>query len=206
MSENYFIENKETGKIELHFDKEKYMSLSNDDKSTIKSNFLFSRRSAAWVSRCKFPHLYRAREIALNLGLEDKGATGERLSFEDQENRRIEKAERRADRYEYKAEKAEQRAEQLQAPINRMHGDIAFFTQPNINTSAGRAFTNARNRMWASYEKGIEEFRKSNIICSARKLQGKQKRHLPRAFVNVVLTTRKRLFAHRIATLNTIKK
>ena len=147
MSENYFIENKETGKIELHFDKEKYMSLSNDDKSTIKSNFLFSRRSAAWVSRCKFPHLYRPREIALNLGLEDKGTTGERLSFEDQENRRIEKAERRADRYEYKAEKAEQRAEQLQAPINRMHGDIAFFTQPNINTSAGRAFTNKRNRM-----------------------------------------------------------
>ena len=130
-------------------------------KTKIKSNFLFSRYSSAWVSRCKFPNLYRPREIALSLGLEDHGVAGERLSFEDQENRRIEKAERRADRYEYKAEKAEQRAEQLQAPINRMHGDIAFFTQPNINTSAGRAFTNKRNRMWASYEKGFEEFRKS---------------------------------------------
>ena len=161
MLENYFIENKETGKIELHFEKEKYISLTAAEKSTIKSNFLFSRYSSAWVSRCKFPNLYRAREVALSLGLTDQGTTGERLSFEDQENRRIEKAERRADRYEYKAEKAEKRAEQLQAPINSMHGDIAFFTQPNINTAAGRAFTNKRNRMWASYEKGMEEFRKS---------------------------------------------
>lgn len=166
MSENYFIENKETGKIELHFEKDKYMSLTNDEKSSIKSNFLFSRYSKAWISRCKFPHLYRPREIALSLGLDDHGTIGDRLSFEQQENVRINKAERRADRYEYKAEKAIERANDLQAPINSMHGDIAFFTQPNINTAAGRAFTNKRNRMWASYEKGIEEFRKSEYYKS----------------------------------------
>ena len=161
MSENYFIENKETGKIELHFEKEKYMSLSNDEKSKIKSNFLFSRFSHAWISRCKFPNLYRPIEIAKSLGLENRGVIGERLSFEEQENKRIEKAERRADKYEYKAEKAEKKAQELQAPINNMHGDISFFTQPNINTSAGRAFTNRRNKMFASYERGFEEFRKS---------------------------------------------
>ena len=175
MNENYFVENKETGKIELHFEKEKYMALSADEKSEIKRNFLFSRYCSAWVSRCKFPHLYRPREIAMKLGLEDRGATGERLSFEQQENVRIEKAERRADRYEYKAEKAEKHAEQLQAPINSMHGDIAFFTQPNINTAAGRAFTNMRNRMWASYEKGMEEFRKSEYYLSRAEIARKAK-------------------------------
>ena len=161
MGNNYFIENKETGKIELHFDKAAYMALSEDQKRSIKSNYLFSRYSSAWVSRCKFPNLSYARRVAESLGLEDAGSTGDRLSFQEQQEQKIEKAERRADHYEYKAVKAEQEAERLQKPINDMHGDIAFFTQPNINTSAGRAFTNKRNRMWASWEKGMEEFRKS---------------------------------------------
>jgi len=158
---DYFIENKETGKIELYFDKSTYMALSDTEKQTIKSTFLFSRHTGAWISRCKFPRLYWARKVAEDLGLYNAGTTGERLTFEEQQERKIEKAEARADRYEYKAGKAEAKAEALQAPINRMHGDIAFFTQPNINTSAGRAFTRQRNRMWESYERGFDEFRKS---------------------------------------------
>lgn len=71
----------------------------------------------------------------------------------DYAERRAEKAERYAER----AEKARATADRLQKPINDMHGDIAFFTQPNINTSAGRAFTRQREKMFASYEKGFEE-------------------------------------------------
>lgn len=71
----------------------------------------------------------------------------------DYAERRAEKAERYAER----AKRSRATADRLQKPINDMHGDIAFFTQPNINTSAGRAFTNQRNRMFASYEKGFEE-------------------------------------------------
>lgn len=158
---DYFIENKETGKIELYFDKSTYMALTEQEKQSIKSNFLFSRYSKAWISRRKFPNLYLPRQIALDLGLSDNGAEGERLSFEEQQERKAERAEERADRYEAKAAAAEKKGEALQAPINRMSGDIAFFTQPNINTSAGRAFTRQRDRMWASYERGMDEFRKS---------------------------------------------
>lgn len=161
MSDNYFIENKETGKIELHFEKSAYMALSEDQKRNIKSNYLFSRYSSAWVSRCKFPNLSYARRVAVELGLEDRGSTGERLSFQEQQEQKIERAERRADYYDYKSDKAEKEAERLQKPINDMHGDISFFTQPNINSSAGRAFTNRRNRMWESWERGMDEFRKS---------------------------------------------
>lgn len=71
----------------------------------------------------------------------------------DYAERRAEKAER----YAECAEKARKNAERLQKPINDMHGDVAFFTQPNINTSAGRAFTRQREKMFASYEKGFEE-------------------------------------------------
>jgi len=159
--------NKETQKIELRFEKADYLALPEDKKREIKSNFLFSRRSGAWVSRCKFPNLYRAEAIAKSLGLENAGSVGEFLSFEEQQERKAERAEARADRYEYKSTKALKEGEKLQAPIESMRGDIAFFTQPNINSSAGRAFTRRRNRMWNAWERGFEEFKKSEYYQQA---------------------------------------
>lgn len=162
---SYYIINKETQKLEMHFDKADYMSLPDADKQKIKSNFLFSRYAGAWVSRAKFPNLYRAEQIAKGLGLENAGKVGETLTFAEQMERKAERAEARADRYEAKAEKAEKEGKRLQAPIDSMHGDISFFTQPNINTSAGRAFTRQRERMWAAWEKGFEEFRKAGYYA-----------------------------------------
>ena len=159
--DDYFIVNRETGKLELHFDKATYDALTEAQRQEIKSGFLWGRRSHCWISRCKEPNLYSARRCAESLGLADAGKTGERLSFAEQMERKAERAERRADRYENRADSAHQRGEALQKPINDMHGDIAFFTQPNINTSAGRAFTRRRERMFASFDRGFEEFRKS---------------------------------------------
>lgn len=156
-----YFRNMETNKLELHFTREEYMALSNDQKTEVRSNFLFSKRSGAWVSRCKFPNLYRAEQVAIKLGLENTGSQGEKISFAEQQERKAERAERRAERMDKRAETAMKRGEDLQKPINDMHGDIAFFTQPNINTSAGRAFTNRRNRMWSAWERGFEEFKKS---------------------------------------------
>ena len=159
--ENYYVVNLETGKLELHFEKETYQALTEDQKREIKSNFLWGRNSGCWISRAKEPNLTWARRVAVSLGLEDAGKEGERLSLAEQMERKAERAERRADRYENRADVAERKGEALQAPINEMHGDIAFFTQPNINTSAGRAFTNRRNKMFAAFERGFDEFRKS---------------------------------------------
>lgn len=160
-----YIMNLETQKIELHFDKADYMALSDDLKKEIKSNFLFSRKSGVWVSRAKFPNLWRAETVAKKLGLENGGSVGETLTFAEQMERKAERAEARAERYDNKSEKAQDRAEALQKPVNDMHGDISFFTQPNINSSAGRAFTNRRNRMFSAWEKGFEEFRKSEYYA-----------------------------------------
>lgn len=162
----YYIENKETGKIELYFDKSEYLELSDDVKNKIKSNFLFSRRSGAWISRRKFPNLWLPKRIADELNLEDHGAEGETLSFEEQMKRKAERAEYRADRYEAKAERAMEEGRRLQKPIESHRGDIAFFTQPNINSSAGRAFTRQRERMFSAWEKGFESFKKSEYYES----------------------------------------
>ena len=166
---NYYIRNKETGKLELHFDKETYMSLPDSDKQKIKSNFLFGRKTGAWISRCKFPNLYRAEEVAKALGLENRGVEGETLTFAEKQERKAERAEARADRYDGYSDNAEKRGEALQKPIEDRHGDIAFFTQPNINTSSGRAFTRQREKMWDAWERGFEEFKKSAYFADRAK-------------------------------------
>lgn len=159
--DSYFVCNRETGKLELHFDKADYDDLTDDQKREIKGAFLWGRRSGCWISRCKEPNLWRAEKIAKALGLADGGTTGERLSFAEQQERKTAKAERRAERFECAADAAAARGEHLQKPINDMRGDIAFFTQPNINSSAGRAFTRQRDRMFTAYEAGFKEFNKS---------------------------------------------
>lgn len=161
----YYQANRETGKLELIFDKSEYLALSDEQKREIKGNFLFSRSIGGWVSRCKFPNLYRAEEIARKLGAENRGKTGEALTFAEQQERKAERAEARAERMDGRSGRAAAEAERLQKPINDMHGDIAFFTQPNVNTSAGRAFTNRRNKMFAAYERGFEEFKKSEYYA-----------------------------------------
>lgn len=158
---NYFVLNRETRKLELHFTKEMYASLSDEQKESIKSNFLWGRKSQCWISRAKEPNLHFARRCAESLGLEDAGQEGERISFAEQMERKSARAERRADIYEGRADAAEQRGEALQKPINDMRGDISFFTQPVINSAAGRAFARRRDRMFAAFDRGFEEFRKS---------------------------------------------
>ena len=108
---NYFILNLETGKLELHFEKETYMLLTDDQKSRIKSSFLWGRNSKCWISRAKEPNLYAARKVAEDLGLTNAGREGERLSFAEQMDRKAERAERRAERYEDHAEAAREAQE-----------------------------------------------------------------------------------------------
>ena len=50
-----YIMNKETGKLELHFDKADYMDLSEELKKEIKSNFLFSPESWRMGKPCEIP-------------------------------------------------------------------------------------------------------------------------------------------------------
>ena len=192
---DYFVVNMETGKLELHFAKDTYMALDEGAKKRIKGAFLWGRNSGCWISRCKVPNLYSAQHVAESLGLFNAGKTGERLSFAEQMAAKAEKAERRADRYEYRAEAAEKRGEALQAPINHVHGDIAFFTQPNINTSAGRAFTRRREKMWQSFEKGFEEFHRSAYWkgrANTARAAAEQKELQDKAFVTRRIRERER--------------
>lgn len=162
---NYYVKNNETQKIELHFEKAVYQALDDEIKKSIKSNFLWSNSRGCWTSRAKFPNLYYAERAAKAAGLENAGAVGERMTFAEHMEAKAERAEQRAERYDERSEAANRRAEELQKPINDRRGDISFFTQPNINTSDGRAFTNYRNKLFAAWERGFEEFKKSEYYA-----------------------------------------
>lgn len=164
---NPIIRNMETGKIELHFDKSEYTALTEEQKSSLKSAFLWSNYGKCWVSRAKEPNTYNAERVAEKLGFSGIEKQGERLSFAEQVERKAERAERRAERYEEYAENAERRAVNYQAPLNKMRGDIAFFTQPIIAGHAGsQAFARCRERMYRKYERGMEEYKKSEYFQS----------------------------------------
>lgn len=164
-AEDYFIRNRETGKMELHFAKSTYDALSDAQRSAIRSNYVWGRKSGCWISRAKEPHLHFARKVAQDIGLIDAGDIGERLSFAEQMQRKAEKAERRAERFESISAAAEKNGEALTKPLHEACQDIAFATQPIHNTSAGRAFQRKRERMIAAFDRGIEEFRKSEYYA-----------------------------------------
>lgn len=162
-----YIFNLETTKIELHFDKTEYNSFSDEQKKKLQGAFLFSGKNKCWVSRAKEPNLYRAKEVAKSFGFAEEKREGERLSFAEQVERKADRAEERAERYEGYAQNAEARAQGLQKPINDMHGDIAFFTQPIIAGHSGsQSFARQRERMFERYRKGFDEYRKSDYFKS----------------------------------------
>jgi hypothetical protein len=160
----HYIFNLETTKIKLYFEKAEYDALTDQQKRDLKSAFLWSRFGKCWVSRAKEPHLSSAKQAAQKLGFTEEQREGKRISYAEQIERRSERAEARADRYDGYADNAAGRAAQLQKPLEGYHGDIAFFTQPNINSSAGRAFTNYRERLYNRYRQGFEEYRKSDYF------------------------------------------
>jgi hypothetical protein len=138
----------------LHFDYNTYKNLPNESRTQIKRFFLWSRTQGAWISKGDYRN-YRVQEIIklLNLplyGIEDRG------TFEESLQSKIDKAENRADRNETRAQKLEAKAQQLQSEFNRLRKDWSWLTQPNINTSGGRRFTNSRNKVFERYERGSE--------------------------------------------------
>lgn len=169
---NYVL-NKETRKIELHFSKEEYNNLDNNLKKQLKGAYLFSGKLQAWVSRSTNNHL-RAIVVAKRLGFENEEVRGERLSFAEEVERKIEKAEERQNKYENYSDNAVKKAKGLQSEFNSFRGDIAFMTQPIIQGHKGsESFGRRRERILNRYNKGFEEYRKSEYFSDrAEQMQG----------------------------------
>lgn len=170
--EKKYILNRETGKIELHFEKSEYQEMPEDKKRILRSNYLFSRKAEAWVSRAKYPNLYSAKRAAEQLGFTEGEKVGERLTYAEQLQRQTDRAEARADRYLGYAENAERRGAELQKELDERRGDIAFFTQPIIpDTPARRALQSDAEESMSDTIRAWKNIVKASILKSVRKLR-----------------------------------
>lgn len=150
--------NLETGRIELNnLDKNTYKLLSDESKKKIRQAFVFSRTAECWISRSTKNH-FTAKRTAFILGFETGIEVGEKLSYQEQLEVKKQKALNRENKYNYKAEKLEIKSQNSMNEINSHSGDIAYFTQPNINSSAGRAFSRQREKAFNKYKRGIDEW------------------------------------------------
>ena len=87
------------------------------------------------------------------------------MTYAEQLQRQTDRAEARADRYLGYAENAERRGAELQKELDERRGDIAFFTQPIIPGHSGsESFARRRRRIYERYDKGMEEYRKSEYF------------------------------------------
>jgi len=74
-----YIFNLETTKIELHFEKSEYAALTDEQKADLKSAFLWSRTKSCWVSLAKEPNLWRAKQVAAELGFIEELREGDNV-------------------------------------------------------------------------------------------------------------------------------
>jgi hypothetical protein len=156
------LNNLETLKLELHFEKSEYLEMPEDNKSKLKSSFLWSNYGKCWVSRTKYPNNWRAEQTAKFLGAGEPEKVGERSTMAERVEVATDKAESRAERYEGYSDNADKRAATLQSELKSYHGDIAFFTQPIIAGHSGsRVFANYREKLYKRYDRGMEEYKKS---------------------------------------------
>lgn len=147
-------------KIELDLGKDLYKSLPDDLKKDIKGYFLFSRPRQAWVSKGTASS-WGVRRILEKLNPVFTGKD-DRISFADKMVRKDERAENRTVRLEKKSESAQKRAESLQSEFNRLRKDWSWLTQPIIRGHAGsERFGRQKARVVGDYERGFEEYRKS---------------------------------------------
>lgn len=151
-------------KAELHLGYEFYKSLPIEQQKEIKRYFTWSRQRSAWVSKGRFDN-WSAQNIikALDLPLAGKD---ERMTFAERMEQQKSNAEYRADRLDRQIDNSKRRQQQLQAEFNERRKDWSWVTQPNVNTSGGRAFSRQREKVLDRYHKGFEEMRRQDELYS----------------------------------------
>ncbi|HXI85305.1 MAG TPA: DUF3560 domain-containing protein [Verrucomicrobiae bacterium] len=156
-----------------------WLSLPETKRNELKNSCLWSNRNGCWISRAKAGNTYFLAQLLAELGFENQGTEGERLSFAEQIEVKQERAAERADRYEDRADKAEESSTAL---YNRAHSmaDCIPLGQPILvgHYSEGRD-RRFRDRISKTFERGFEEGDKAKYyerraVCARASADGSQ--------------------------------
>lgn len=185
--QNYFIRNRETDKLELHFDKATYKGLSSVERSQIKSYFLFSRQAEAWVSKAKLTGgttgAYYPEKIAKGLGFTDAGETGVRKTALQQVVATNEKNDRRKEYLTGVDEDVYIDWEQY-TPSDRLsqnHNSISFYNHDyakSFKSDLKETIADIKERLRVSSEQELPTYVKTSVERYAKALSGYYSRYV----------------------------
>src|ERR1700744_2110908 len=181
---NYYEKNLETGKLNVHTTKAFYDALPDDQKKSFKQFCLWSNKQQCWISKGKAENCTYLKNRLKDLGFEDRGATGERLPFEEQVSKEQAKAEARAERANHLAEKAEEKSDALYQKARDM-ADVIPFGQPiHVGHHSEQRDRNYRERIHNTYGKAFAEMDKAKYYEQKAQEEraiadGKKYKHVP---------------------------
>lgn len=185
--QNYFIRNRDTDKLELHFDKATYKGLSSEQRTLVKNYFLFSRQAEAWVSKAKIfggiTGAHYAEKIATDLGFTDAGETGERKTALQQVVATNEKADRRKEYLTSVDEDTFIEWEQY-TPSDRLsdnHNSISFYNHDyakSFKSDLNETISDIKGRLKIEKENELPTYMKTSVERYAKALSGYYARYV----------------------------
>ncbi|MBK1439783.1 DUF3560 domain-containing protein [Parapedobacter sp. ISTM3] len=160
-TENYFLKNEESEKLNIFTTKQFYDSLIPDQKRVFRKYCLWSPKMECWVSKGKAVNSGYLKGLLKNLGFEDRGAVGQRLPFAEQVAREQERAAMRAERAEKRADKADRQSDALYNAATEMSSAIPFGQPILIGHHSEQRDRRYRERMFNTMGKSVKEQEKA---------------------------------------------
>lgn len=159
--QNYYVENLETGKLNVFTTKEFYDQLEPEKKKIFKNNCLWSRPQNCWISKGKAVNCGYLKRLFNDMNFENRGTVGERISFEEKVDREKARATDRAERSDSRAEKAEQKSDELYTRAKEMASVIPFGQPILVGHHSENRDRNYRNRIHNTFGKSFKEQEKA---------------------------------------------
>lgn len=161
-TENYFVGNEESGKLNIFTTRPFYDSLDPEQKRVFKKYCLWSPKQECWVSKGKAENSGYLKGLLRKMGFEDNGAIGQRLPFSEQVAREQERAALRAERAEKRAEKADKQSDALYQTATEMSNAIPLGQPILVGHHSEQRDRRYRERMYNTMGKSVKEQEKAN--------------------------------------------
>ena len=156
-TDNYYIQNEETGKLNVFTTKAYYAALEQEQKKVFTHFCLWSNRQQCWVSKGKAENCSYLKQQLQDLQFTDKGSTGKTLSFEEQVTKEKQNAVAKAERAEILAEKADRRSDELYNSAKDMASVIPFGQPILVGHHSEKRDRNYRAKIDAKFGKAFAE-------------------------------------------------
>jgi len=183
-TQNQYVSNLQSGKLNIFTTKEFYNQLADHQKKVLKNYCLWSSKQNCWISKAKTVNCHHLIQDLKAIGFNDGGSVGTKRSMEEQVKDAQQKAALRAENADLRATKAEEQSGLLINKAKEMASVIPF-GQPILvgHHSEGRD-RRYRGRINATFDKGFKEMDKAEHYHEQAEIarhtaEGKQYRNIP---------------------------